>query len=79
MTRRTFFAALLPGLGGATQASSGFVLTGHFDRAGEDPRHAYFALGQGLTLVIDPDRLPACTKGAEALIGGEAVCSLMKA
>lgn len=78
MTRRSFFAAFLPGLG-AFQPSSGFVLTGHFDRAGEDPRHAYFALGQGLTIVIDPDRLPACSRGAEALIGGNATVSLMKA
>ena len=98
MTRRGFFAAVVPGLGAIVpvsgafincehgrcnehgrDSSRGFILTGHFTQAGEDPRSAYFALGQGLTLVIDPERLPACANGAQALIGLEATISLTQA
>ena len=89
VTRRSFFAALVPILGTTvpvqgtpafiSNEQGGFILTGRFDTAGEDPRHAYFALGQGLTLMIDPERLPACASGAQSLIGTDATISLTPA
>ncbi len=77
MTRRGFFALFLPGF--AQPSQGGFVVTGHFDTAGEDPRQRYFSLGQGLSLMIDPERLPSCASGAESLVGGEATISLIRA
>jgi hypothetical protein len=68
VTRRGFFAALAPVTHSAVVATQ-FEVVGHFTEGGIDPRQAYFALGQSLSIVLDPQKLPTMVKQAEALVG----------
>jgi hypothetical protein len=78
VTRRGFFAALVPTVGmvlpksGITQNAeviTQFEVIGHFTEGGSDPHQAYFAIGQSLSIVLDPQKLPTMVKQAEALVG----------
>lgn len=57
----------------------GFEISGHFDSAGADNSLAYYSLGQGISLMLDPARVPSCVEGADALVKGQARIILMRA
>jgi hypothetical protein len=74
MNRRAFFAALI---GSATMTpktviAAQFSVSGHFDQAGADNHLAYYSLGQSLSLMLDPAKLPAMVAQADKLVGKQA-------
>jgi hypothetical protein len=70
VTRRGFFAALVPIVGTHVPVmGTQFEVTGHMTEGGIDPHQAYFAIGQSLSLTLDPQKLPTMVKQAEALVG----------
>ena len=78
MTRRALFSALagVP-IVGRTEPTSGFVFHGHLTNAGQDGE-AWFAIGQHIALVMDPEKVPACVAGARGLLGEEVEVSLTR-
>lgn len=68
MTRRDFFATVLVARPSVTQ----FSVSGHFDHAGADNQLAYFSLGQSLSLMLDPQKLPTMVEQANKLVGKQA-------
>jgi hypothetical protein len=70
MNRRDFFATLL--VARPSVATTQFFVTGHFDKAGEDPSMAYYSLGQSVSLMLDPAKVPAMVEQANKLVGRQA-------
>jgi siroheme synthase len=80
MTRRTLLATLIGvPITQRSIAAEQFIVEGHFTEAGADPHLAYFALGQSLSLTLDPQKLPTMVKQAEALIGQQVRLRLERA
>jgi hypothetical protein len=76
VSRRAFFAALLPVY--TTSTREGFVFIGHLTNAGQEAER-YYAIGQGCALMLDPKVLPTCVAGADALLNQQVEVSLVKA
>jgi hypothetical protein len=68
MTRRLFLGMFLPSMGMTREQ---FSVSGHFDIAGAE-NEGYYALGQNLSLFIDPRYLPAMKAQADKLVGKQA-------
>lgn len=74
MTRRDLLRSL-PILGAflpTTHAAVGvtqFEVSGHFTDGGADKHVAYYALGQSLSLSLDPAKLPAMVAQCDKLVG----------
>lgn len=76
MNRRAFFATLAAlGTHNAVTAAQ-FDVTGQFEQAGADNHFAYYSLGQSLSLMLDPQKLPAMVEQADKLIGKRARITL---
>jgi hypothetical protein len=69
VTRRQFFTAFMAA---PAVSTTQFNVSGHFDHAGADNTLAYYSLGQSLSLVLDPRKLPAMVEQADKLCGKQA-------
>jgi hypothetical protein len=94
MTRREMLAAvpmlgsIVPNLGAqhvaatthATldKAPEGFEFTARLTPGSGIPGDGFYAIGQTMGLMIDPDKLPACAAGADALLGQDVRIILTK-
>jgi hypothetical protein len=95
MTRRQLLGAMpvlgaiLPSLGGQSvavtthttldKAADGFEFRAQLTPGSGTPGDGFYAIGQSLGLMIDPEKLPACTAGANALLGQDVVITLTRA
>lgn len=74
MNRREFFATLF--VARPSVAATQFNVSGHFEAAGADKHLAYYSLGQSLSLMLDPAKLPAMVEQADKLVGKNARITL---
>jgi hypothetical protein len=60
------------------KAPEGFEFTARLTPGSGIPGDGFYAIGQTMGLMIDPDKLPACAAGADALLGQDVRIILTK-